>query len=454
MKSNCQGTLFVGKTSFLRRYFTGKFEYGNRKSTLGADFYSKIVTNPLYIENNPHNDDIDDSASSLKSSIKTDEKKRHKKISKKKKKKKDKKQSSNDSITSATTATSDTKSTIINHLNDTITHGLDHDPYITTPPHIALQIWDTAGKERLLTSSSTTTTTTTTSLTSRLGDSFFNHADAAILIYDATSSASFLQLIQWYSELLERVDTMNQVGSNSSSGSIYYHCDDPYSDKEEQVQKNCKSSTKRVEKRTTFPVLVVATKLDRLRAEQSRQARKKNVPQRNVLGLKQFNGQEYHYEYATEYNTKHNNNNNNNNNNNITQNLNIKNSDGNVPLSYGLECGAWTTDKEYQDYLKVAEDECFPDRYMVRLWCKRNGLEHVDVSALDGIGVDNAIDTMIDLALKSISVKMAASHGTNKEARRDTKDMNGGHKVPVDFHQRYKASDKDNCNFCRCLIRR
>ena len=69
---------------------------------------------------------------------------------------------------------------------------------------IALQMWDTAGKERFSSAESTKGL-----LTSRLGDSFFSHADAAILIYDATSSKSFLQLIKWYSELLDRVKKVN-----------------------------------------------------------------------------------------------------------------------------------------------------------------------------------------------------------------------------------------------------
>ena len=35
---------------------------------------------------------------------------------------------------------------------------------------------------------------------------------------------------------------------------------------------------------------------------------------------------------------------------------------------------------------------------MVLLWCKRNGLKHVEVSALDGVGVNEAVETMVELA--------------------------------------------------------
>lgn len=41
-------------------------------------------------------------------------------------------------------------------------------------PFVALQMWDTAGKERFVSES--------TGLTSRLGDSFFRHANVAILV--------------------------------------------------------------------------------------------------------------------------------------------------------------------------------------------------------------------------------------------------------------------------------
>lgn len=41
-------------------------------------------------------------------------------------------------------------------------------------PYVALQMWDTAGKERFVSEA--------TGLTSRLGDSFFRYANVAILV--------------------------------------------------------------------------------------------------------------------------------------------------------------------------------------------------------------------------------------------------------------------------------
>ena len=45
-----------------------------------------------------------------------------------------------------------------------------------------------------------------------------------------------------------------------------------------------------------------------------------------------------------------------------------------------------------------SEDGSFPDRDMVILWCMRNGLQHVEVSALDGDGILDAIQKLANFA--------------------------------------------------------
>eukprot|EP01083_Nonionella_stella_P142447 440818_1 len=127
-----------------------------------------------------------------------------------------------------------------NKLQNEIKKSLEEkkDEYIQQPS-VALQMWDTAGKERLVSES--------TGPTSRLGDAFFRHANVAILIYDATSSRSFLQLIKWYSELLERIARVQCMDRNTESDA--------------ETRRKMMRLLKR-----KFPVLVVATKLDMLLA--------------------------------------------------------------------------------------------------------------------------------------------------------------------------------------------
>lgn len=428
--STCQN-LLKGKTSFLRRYFAGKFET-NRKPTIGADFYSTTIPNPWFDDNDriqgkeESGDDILDANTCNSDLNKT---KKPKKKKRKKKRKISKQPRAQNTI----------------EYNPFYSPPLSPSPQprskhrknnLTLPAHIALQMWDTAGEERERFVSGST------GLTSRLGDSFFRFADAAILIYDATSSRSFLHLIKWYSELLERLRKVN-----SDNYDAYDDVDDYDNvDVDEGSNNKVKTNENMVHNVTSlsaqnFPVLVVGTKLDRLKVELSKQTRKKIVPQRDVLGLKgkSFNGQEYHYEYTVSNSNKGGGRNTGN-----TRDLETLRG-VNVPLSYGLEKGrAWTSDEDYQDCLRVAEDECFPDRYMVLLWCKRNGLKHVEVSASDGVGVNMAVDTIVELTLKSMNEKITNQDSTN--GRQSLKKEGG----PIDFHERY-GRDSDQCS-CNCVF--
>lgn len=392
----------IGKTSFLRRYFTGKFEPQYRKATIGSDFYSTIIKNPWFGTNNEvykactntNTSTIDNvieesteipSFHHLKSkkSKRKDEKKAKKKKAKKKKDKHKSKESSRRKSSTTESSTGLNPDTAITtessiHTNSTENSRLSsifipsipshvaqtQQNYLIQSPQISIQMWDTAGKERLISES-------TGMITSRLGDSFFRHAHAAVLIYDATSSRSFLQLMKWYSALLDRIKKVQFNGNSNNENDVYY----------DENDLNNRGNVKDGIPKQRFPVLIVGTKLDRVKAELSKQTRKKIVPQRNVLGLKNktFKGQDYHYEYTVRGATDHEGSDN------YAQ-VDYNDFTGDVPLSYGLEGGTWTSDHEYQDCLRLVEDGCFPDRYMVLLWCKRNGLQHVEVSALDGTG--------------------------------------------------------------------
>jgi len=56
---------------------------------------------------------------------------------------------------------------------------------------ITLQIWDTAGQERF----------------QSLGNAFYRGADACVLVFDITSSASFAKIEEWKSNFLEQSGT-------------------------------------------------------------------------------------------------------------------------------------------------------------------------------------------------------------------------------------------------------
>lgn len=57
-------------------------------------------------------------------------------------------------------------------------------------------------------------------------------------------------------------------------------------------------------------------------------------------------------------------------------------------------------DGSYLNSLLNSEDESHPDRDLVLLWCMRNGLQHAEVSAATGEGVDAAMEMLVRLALE------------------------------------------------------
>ena len=236
------------------------------------------------------------------------------------------------------------------------------DQSLTGERALMLQIFDTAGRERFVMDGKS-------GLSSTFGDAFFDHADAAILVYDATSSRSFSQLLQWYSELMERMKPKKEYGKDGSR-----------------------------RQSDSFPVLVVANKLDIIEAreEANKPMRRRIVPQRSVLKLKQgFRGKDHRYEYTVSSSPPPS----------KTDEKQKENIHQHNSLSYGLTDTLWTTDNSYLNSVIKSEDSSFPDREMVVLWCMRNGLQHTEVSALDGTGVDECVSKMVRLVLESMNKK-------------------------------------------------
>lgn len=191
---------------------------------------------------------------------------------------------------------------------------------------VSLQVWDTAGRERFVAGRKT-------KYTAALSDEFFRHANACMLVYDATSSTSFTQLLKWHADLMRRM-------------------------KELQIER--------------MPILIVANKMDILKREFEPQQRRTTVPQRKVMGLPEnFTGKDMPYEYRASppSNTKE----------------ESTDNGRRVEISTYMTTGdTWTNDQVYITSVLNTEDISHPDRDMVLLWCMRNGLKHMEVSALDG----------------------------------------------------------------------
>ena len=416
------GSSGAGKTSFIRRYFNKTFE-GARKSTICADFYSKIIPNPLHrVEELKDDPQVKCDSSTLS------KKKNREKKTKNHKKKKHKKTSSE---------VRQTKKRYTEYAPNHSTVGkkstLSKTSQRVQNEFVALQMWDTAGKERLLTESA--------GLTSRLGDAFFRHANVAILIYDATSSRSFLQLIKWYSELLERMSRV-QFGERSGhdEGTKYANVNGT-GGSGTTSDEDYEHMLKRIRYCRRFPVLVVASKLDRLKEAQSKSGNIRTVMQRNVLGLQNgFKGMDYHYEYTVFHGTD------------VENDIPADNGDKRMSLSYGLEGCYWTNDKAYMDYVKIAEDGCFPDREMVKRWCRRNGLHHMEVSALENMGITDAVEAAVALALKEMR-KQKKRELTRSNAFYVSEDGFGGNVDILNSSDKDSGIDcEDHCSFCRFLI--
>jgi len=73
---------------------------------------------------------------------------------------------------------------------------------------ISLQMWDTAGRKRFVAKEGA-------KFSAALSDAFFRQANAAMMVYDATSSTSFTQLLQWHSDLMEKMKHLDKESGES-----------------------------------------------------------------------------------------------------------------------------------------------------------------------------------------------------------------------------------------------
>jgi len=285
---------------------------------------------------------------------------------------------------------------------------------------ISIQVWDTPGRERFVNPNGNKR------YTASFSDNFLRNLDAVCLVYDVSSSTSFTHVLNWYYGLIERIQRM-------------------------------KANHKRTRH---LPIVIVGNKIDIFQDRDTRQKellnrKKEVVRQRNVLGLTgDWRGRDYRYEYSANAPA-------------LTSSAptkpsslrkNSKNKmDGNTNDDEGREnrlelltyLGTNTNYLEailnnevyrgsYFDSLLSSEDNSHPDKDMVQLWCMRNGLIHMDVSAKSGAGIDDLIHQLIDIALKQMdedaSTKTTAKNNHN---RNDLYCTTLKRNDELDLHQRY-----------------
>lgn len=364
------GAAGAGKTSLLRRYFYKQFEY-ERMPTLGADFYVGRVP------------------------ISTEKK-------------------------NAATATSVGSDDTPPNSSSTLDSNARSDENITsTTAYINLQMWDTPGKENFALQHRRQQQQVKYSTS--LSDSFVQHADAIMLVYDMTSSTSFTRLLKWYGDLIELF-----------------------------------TKTKK-----SIPILIVANKLDLYnqgmdgKDQRNEQTGRPMVAQRNVLGLHgiDYYGKNFQYEYQIVPN----------NNKDATSAASISSSNEvsttnssaiDDPLrsnkgtkrrmeisSYLVNRDNWTTDGSYLESLLQSEDGSHPDRDMVLLWCMRNRLQLVEISAATGEGVHKAVDALIGLALENTATESSAETSNLIQIQKVNR-IN----EELDLHHRY-SNKNSNCCF-------
>jgi len=232
-----------------------------------------------------------------------------------------------------------------------------------------------------------------------MGDALFRNIDACMLVYDATSSMSFLHLMQWHSEWVQKLN----------------HWEREELEKDQTIQKRKTGRRKRI------PFIVVANKLDLLEGERekSQEGQSSSVGEhrRSVMGFRggEYKGRELKYEYAAENTT-------------ISQcecgdgqnqpkcqlHSNIdpatkRSERNNYPttkrLTYSLKETLWSTDATYLNALQLTEDQLAANRLMILLWCQRNGIPHVEASALNGRGVDEAMEHLIKIGVEELGVR-------------------------------------------------
>jgi GTPase SAR1 family protein len=392
------GAAGAGKTSILRRHFRHVFE-GTRVPTLGSDFYTGRMS----------------------LAIKTQ----------------------TPAGTAAAAAADDT-------------HEDEHEEHEENEEKeeviVNIQMWDTPGRERYYMEkhhhhahAHHHYSDHRSIVAASLSDSFFRNVSAIMLVYDMTSSTSFTQLLRWYADLMEmknhagsaaasessccsfpilivgnKLDVLNtkvlrhhnnntSVDSSSSSGAS------PRNHHQQRDIMGLKGAFRGHDFRYEYcatalleqppPQSSSSFNSQQQQQQEQDQARDNRHHHHQQHESKRNNNDRRHYDYdssktmpsvmkiySSALHRGHGGGGSNDSNNNATNNRN-----------------SWTAhdeqymnlDGSYLNSLLNSEDESHPDRDLVILWCMRNGLQHMQVSAATGEGVEEAMEMLVRLALEN-----------------------------------------------------
>jgi len=264
-----------------------------------------------------------------------------------------------------------------------------------------------------------------------LADALFRNIHCCMLVYDATSSTSFLHLMQWHSEWIQKLKQW---------------------EKEEIEKDQSKDTQKR--RRKKVPFIVVANKIDLLREEQvsPRMLNDNHHNYRSVMGLSDYRGKGYAYEYAVEdYSTDES----------EKERPRPRDGRGHKRLTYSLKETTWSNDSTYLKSLQLSEDQLPANRLMIMLWCKRNRIPHVEASALSGEGVNEAMDMLVTMGVEEFKAREQEKidqEGRRKMIQQQEKQKETSYFVyqprydrELDLFARYSSDDEKKCSFFSCI---
>jgi hypothetical protein len=205
---------------------------------------------------------------------------------------------------------------------------------------------------------------------------------------------SFLLLMELHSEWVQRLNIQERDDAEDSLGDDGTNCN------HQTGTRNARGERRRRRRRKRIPFIVVANKLDLL--EDRTTTGSCVSKRRSVMGLRggNYNGKDFIYEYATDQQCRP-----------LAcgtaTTIHDEESEGmrrHRPdrLTFSLKETLWSTDETYLTALQRTEDQLDANRLLILLWCERNGIPHVEASALDGRGVEEAMKLLIAAGIEEL----------------------------------------------------
>jgi len=190
---------------------------------------------------------------------------------------------------------------------------------------------------------------------------------------------SFLHLMQLHYEWVQRLNRWER--------------------EDEETKSNCSTAqihTLGRRRRKHIPFIVVANKIDLLEKSELLRSSSVRPERRSVMGFREgqsYKGKDFVYEFAVENAqplSEH------------SSSSLKRRSNKNDRLTYSLNETSWSNDRIYLRALQLTEDQLPANRLLILLWCQRNGIPHFEACALDGRGVDDAMNHLILVGVEEL----------------------------------------------------